>query len=91
MIKVRTVRALEDFKLQLVFSDGTRGIFDLSDIVQRTGPMVQPLKDTAFFARVFLEDGAPTWPNGYDLAPWALHKDLDDAGALSPATADAAE
>ena len=31
--------------------------------------MVQPLKDPAYFARVFLDLGAPTWPNGFDMAP----------------------
>jgi hypothetical protein len=31
--------------------------------------MVEPLRDPAYFARVFLEDGAPTWPNGLTLHP----------------------
>ena len=45
--------------------------------------MVQPLRDETYFARVFLESGALTWPNGYDMAPWALHKELADAGGLT--------
>jgi hypothetical protein len=44
--------------------------------------MVQPLKDPKYFARVFVEMGAPTWPNGFDLAPWAIQKELADAGRL---------
>ncbi len=29
--------------------------------------MVEPLRDPAFFRRVFLEFGALAWPNGFDL------------------------
>ena len=49
----------------------------------RTGEMVQPLKDPAFFARVLVELGALTWPNGYDLDPIALHDRMATAGELS--------
>lgn len=90
MIKATKVLVLPDFQLQLVFSDGTSGTFDCQQIVSRAGSLVVPLRDPQFFARVFLENGAPTWPNGYDMAPWALHKELQDAGLLKK-TAAAAE
>ncbi|WP_339745671.1 DUF2442 domain-containing protein [uncultured Maricaulis sp.] len=82
MIKIASIKALADHRLKLVFSDGSCGTADLSALVKRAGEMVQPLRDQAYFARVFLEAGAPTWPNGFDLAPWALHRDLDAAGLL---------
>jgi Protein of unknown function (DUF2442) len=91
MIKVTKVRALEGYRLRLAFSDGTVGIYDCSALAARNGPMLEPLQDPEFFQRVFLEYGAPTWPNGYDLAPWALHKDLSDAHGLTADSADAAE
>jgi Protein of unknown function (DUF2442) len=91
MIKVKNVSPLDGYRLNLSFSDGTAGIFDLAPSLAKAGPMVEPLKDSKFFARVFLENGAPTWPNGYDLAPWALHKELEDAQLLKPASASAAE
>ncbi len=87
MIKVIKVQVLPDFQLQLQFSDGTTGVFDCRRIVSSSGSMIVPLRDPHFFARVFLESGAPTWPNGYDMAPWALHKDLLDAGLLKQAAA----
>ena len=40
------------------------------------GPAFEPLKDPARFAEVFLEHGAPTWPNGADIAPDAIYEDL---------------
>lgn len=82
MIKISAISPLEGYRLDLTFSDGSRGIADLSAMVAREGSMVAPLKDPAYFARVFLEAGAPTWPNGFDLAPWALHEELDAAGLL---------
>jgi hypothetical protein len=51
--------------------------------MKSAGPMIQPLKDTAYFARVFLDYGAPTWPNGFDMAPDALYDDMLEAGQLS--------
>jgi hypothetical protein len=44
--------------------------------------MVRPLKDPAFFARVFVELGALTWPNGFGLDPIALHHRMSAAGEL---------
>ncbi len=49
--------------------------------------MAEPLKDAAYFARVFIEDGALTWPNGYDWDPIALHDEMKDAKLLKPAQA----
>ena len=37
--------------------------------------------------RVFIEDGALTWPNGYDWDPIALHDEMKDAKLLKPAQA----
>jgi hypothetical protein len=86
LIKVATVQALPGHRLALMFSDGAHATADLSALIARGNSMVAPLADDAYFARVFLEAGAPTWPNGFDLAPWALHADLKAAGALEPAS-----
>ncbi len=44
--------------------------------------MSEPLRDPAYFARVFLEFGAPTWPNGYGMAPEWVRRELEAAGEL---------
>jgi hypothetical protein len=69
MIDVASVKYLGGYKFRIGFSDRTVGVHDFSTTVARTGEMVQPLKDQAFFARVFIELGALTWPNGFDLDP----------------------
>jgi len=82
MIDVTGVRPLDGFKLEIEFSDGTTGVRDFQFVTDKTGPMAEPLKDPAYFARVFIEDGALTWPNGYDWDPIALHDDMKRAGLL---------
>jgi hypothetical protein len=89
MIDVVGVRSLGAYKLQIEFSDGTIGVRDFVFVRQKSGPMAEPLKDPNYFARVFIEDGALTWPNGYDWDPIALHDDMKAEGLLR--RADAAE
>ena len=52
---------------------------DFADVVAAGGPMLDPLRDPAYFARVSVDFGAPTWPNGYDLA---LNAEMAEAGLL---------
>jgi hypothetical protein len=82
MIKVSKISALSGHRLQFWFTDGTMGEYDFAALVQEPGPMVEPLRDIDFFKRVFLEFGAPTWPNGFDVAPGWLHRELLEAGKL---------
>jgi hypothetical protein len=46
------------------------------------------LRDPAYFDRVFLEFGAPTWPNGFDVAPEWLRREMEKAGELTRAAAE---
>jgi hypothetical protein len=89
MIDVIGVRPLGGHKLEIEFSDGTIGVRDFRSLLSKSGQMVEPLKEPAYFARVFVEDGALTWPNGYDWDPTALHAEMKTAGELHGA--DAAE
>ena len=82
MIKIAKIKSLGGYRLRATFSDGMAGDFDFSTIVQSSGPMVEPLRDPAYFARAFLEDGALTWPNGYDAAPEWLRREIEAAGPL---------
>jgi Protein of unknown function (DUF2442) len=83
MIKVARIKCLGGHRLRATFSDGMAGEYDFSAIVGGSGPMVEPLRDPAYFARVFLEDGAPTWPNGFDVAPGWLRREIEATGALA--------
>lgn len=81
--KVTHIDALPHHRLHVTFSDGACGIHDFSRITRMSGPMAQPLRDPAFFQRVFLVYGAPTWPNGYDMCPDWLQMEMQKAGEIA--------
>jgi hypothetical protein len=83
LVKVVQAKPLGEHRLWLRFSDGREGVRDFSDMLAEGGPMVEPLRDPAFFARVFVEYGVPSWPNGYDVDAIALHQEMEAAGLLS--------
>ena len=82
IVKVLDVKALDGTRLWLRFSDGCEGVRDMRDILAAGGPMVEPLRDPAFFRCVFLECGVPTWPNGFDMDAINLRMELEAAGHL---------
>jgi len=86
IVRARRVRALDDYRLEIVFDDDTMGVVDLSDFVQ-LGPVTGPLQDPAFFSQVFIEMGTPTWPNGCDIDAINAWMTLKAAGELRPVTA----
>jgi hypothetical protein len=85
MVDVLRATAEAGHRLRLRFSDGSEGVYDLSAYVAQGGDMVEPLQSPEYFARVFVETGAPTWPNGFDLDPINLYIELQKAGALKQA------
>jgi len=90
LIKVRKAKVLGGYRLAIEFSDDMIGERDFSFIKNESGLMLEPLKEPAYFARVFVEDGVLTWPNGYDWDSIALHDEMKAAGELRP-VGDAAE
>ncbi len=83
MIKITSIEARGGYRLRLRFSDGSEGERDFSALVAEAGSLVTPLRDSAYFARVFSEDGSGlAWPNGLDLDAQALHDAMRAAGEL---------
>jgi hypothetical protein len=82
MIKVSKIEWLGGHRLRVRFSDDSAGEYDFAALVQESGPMIEPLRDPDYFKRVFLEFGAPTWPNGFDIAPDWLQREIDASGQL---------
>jgi hypothetical protein len=76
LIDVVRVEPRGGYRLAVAFSDGSEGERDFADLIAEGGEMVEPLRDVAFFARVFLDDGVLTWPNGFDLDSIALHQEM---------------
>jgi hypothetical protein len=69
--------------MRLLFDDGV--IRDVEFVPSGDhGPLVLPLNDPAYFARVVVDPEARTvvWPNGLDLAPEVLHGDEEPEDPL---------
>ena len=79
---------LGGFRLRVRFNDGSEGVHDFAAMVNEPGPLLEPLREESYFARVFLEFGAPTWPNGFDMAPEWLRREMEAAGELSRVAAE---
>ncbi len=79
--RLRALSVLPEWRLAVTFNDGSSGIVDVSALVH--GPdagVFEALRDTAFFATAYLECGAVAWPNGADLAPDAMYKEISRSG-----------
>jgi len=83
-VLVHSLKHLGGHRFRVEFSNGKVGEWNYERVKDRPGPMAAPLKDEAFIARAFVADGAPTWPNGWDVSPDALYQDLESAGVLKP-------
>jgi hypothetical protein len=80
--KVTSLESLGGFRLRVKFNGGSEGTHDFSAMVKEPGSAIEPLRDEGYFARVFLEFGAPTWPNGFDISPEWLRREMEAAGEL---------
>jgi hypothetical protein len=56
----------------LEFNDGLEGPVDFRDLLE--GPVFEPLRDSNYFRRFFIDGGTVAWPNGADIAPEALYE-----------------
>jgi hypothetical protein len=74
ILRVTEASYLGEYRVWLQFSDGTAGEADLSAALW--GPVLEPLKDKAFFSQVKFDPDMDTivWPNGADLAPEYLRE-----------------
>jgi hypothetical protein len=74
MIRVKSVKMLEGFKVRLTFSDESEKTVDLAPYLR--GPIFDPLReDPAKLreVRVDPELGTIVWPNGADICPDVLY------------------
>ncbi len=75
MIKVLNARLTAPFMLEIDFSDHTQGVFDANAyLANRAGPLLERLRDAAYFQRFFIDAGALCWPNGLEIFPAKIHE-----------------
>jgi hypothetical protein len=73
--RVKDVRHIRDYRLELAFTDGARGEIDFEKQIVGRGGVFVPLEDPAFFKKVRVDSEAGTiaWPNGVDFCPDVLY------------------
>ena len=71
---LKNLRLTGPFTASLCFQDGLIAELDFEKWVStgKRGPMIRPLADEHYFKQVFLDHGALTWPNGFDIDPCAV-------------------
>jgi Protein of unknown function (DUF2442) len=60
------------FAVHVTFDDDIEATLDFRQWFH--GPIFEPLKQTEYFSRFFLDGGTVAWPNGADVAPEALYE-----------------
>lgn len=73
--RVKQVRHLGEYRLELSFTDGTLGELDFKQRVVDRGGVFEPLEDIRFFSQVKVDPEAGTivWPNEVDFCPDVLY------------------
>ena len=73
--RVKQVRHVEGYRLELSFTDGTKGELDFRERVVGRGGVFKPLEDVSFFRQVQVDSEAGTivWPNDVDFCPDVLY------------------
>ncbi|MDN5753776.1 MAG: DUF2442 domain-containing protein [Nitrosospira sp.] len=77
---VMTVEALDGYRLHVRFADGVEGEVDMSERIRSPRGVFAALADPDVFAQVYVELGAVTWPGEIDLAPDAMHDEIEKNG-----------
>ena len=73
LVYITEAKYLHDYKIELEFNDGKKGVVDLEN--ELYGTVFKPLKDKKVFSSVKLDKDLDTiaWENGADLAPEFLY------------------
>jgi hypothetical protein len=69
ILHVTEAKYIEEYKVQVSFNNGRRGVADLSNALR--GSAFESLKDKSIFSSLRVDEELATivWPNGADLAP----------------------
>ena len=54
-----------DYVLECEMANGRTYRYDMHFLLEKSGGVIEPLKDPKAFKEVFLESGSLEWPNGY--------------------------
>jgi len=67
MIKITQAEYLQDKIIQVHFSDGSWGYYDLQPLIDKQSSLTKALESEKIFKQFYLEMGALCWRNGLEL------------------------
>ena len=71
--RVRKVSATSNYQLSLVFTNGEKGIYDCSKLLDFG--VFKELKNSHYFNQAKVIDGTVVWPHEQDICPDTLYLD----------------
>ena len=71
---VRRANYIRDYVVEFTFTDGTKREIDLEPFLH--GGIFEPLRSPEVFQRFKVKYGTIVWPNGADIAPETLYREL---------------
>lgn len=71
--RVKSVAAISDYKLRIVFSNGESGVYDCAHLLDFG--VFKELRDVNYFNQVKAWGGTVMWPHEQDICPDTLYLD----------------
>ena len=71
--RVRTVKALPGYRMELEFTNGEIGVYDCAPVLDFG--VFSELKDEAYFQKAAVVNGTVAWPHEQDICPDTLYLD----------------
>ncbi len=68
MIKITQAEYLQDKTIQIHFSDGSWGDYDLQPLIDKQSTLTKEIEGQVNFQQFYLEMGALCWRNGLELS-----------------------
>lgn len=69
-ISTKCIRPLDDYRLEIMFSNGEERIFDFKPLLDMQ--CYKPLQDVETFRRVYIDQGTAAWNDDIDIASETL-------------------
>ncbi len=82
MINLVEIVYIDDYNLELHFSNDSYGVIDFSYLLEKNTSLTNKLKDIEYFKNNFIDFGALCWKNGLELSAESLYKKLLDLNRL---------